>query len=85
MQTLETPTTKIEYDLEKELKTAVKKAGGMVPTKVRVDIDIHHQAVFLFIGEKKLTLSTKQAWDLAREIRKAANRLGSGAFESKKK
>jgi hypothetical protein len=84
MQTLKTPLETMEYDVEKEFKKALEHLT-LKPVTVKVAEDYHTKTVSLTIGgEPSLTLSRQQALDLARELRKAANRLGTEVYGQKK-
>jgi len=82
MQTLQTPELTKEYNLDKEIAEALHPK--VKPALVKVEEDPKNRIVTLTIGEQPgLVLSLQQAWDLARELRKAANRISSNAFVSK--
>jgi hypothetical protein len=84
MQTLQTPLETVEYDVEKEFKKALELIA-LKPVMVKVAEDYHTETVLLTIGDQPgLTLSRQQTLDLARELRKAANRLGTAAYGRKK-
>ena len=82
MQTLQTPELTKEYDLDKQIAEALRPK--VKPTLVKVAEDASTKTVLLTIGDQPgLVLSLQGAWDLARELRKAANRISSNAFVSK--
>ena len=82
MQTLKATEFEKEYDLEIEIKKAIK--GEFKPVTVTVVEDMQHETVILRLGEQDMVaLTLNGALDLAREIRKAANRIGERKFRKK--
>jgi hypothetical protein len=68
-----------------ELAELRKVKAELFPVKVIVSEDIDSGTVQLTIGQGTLTLTSSQALDLAAELRKAANKIGTRRFEQDKK